>query len=188
MPNRPDAGDPETHRVKVVSVIGCSDKAGNYAKDGHLPMRTARQGALWKDPDFHPPVNPMPANLTPAFFWALAVDRDLLSLAEALESSAALRGGWASGVDPRLRFSGDVSTGCCECAIPLRELSRVSSYSFIHLGFTHCDLAWRAAAGAWQDVGRGQWAGAFLAILCRRASLAVLYALVADDPVWLVGA
>jgi len=41
--------------VKEVSVIGCSDKAGNYGQMG-LPMRTMPvKEALWKTQIFTPP-------------------------------------------------------------------------------------------------------------------------------------
>ena len=142
-----------------------------------------------EDPDFHPPVNPMPATVT-LLFLALAGIEVVLSLAEAGIIGGPAAVGWRLALIRDYGFSGDVFDWMvANMQFPLRELSRVVSYSFIHLGFTHAIFACVLLLALGKMVAEAMGQVAFLAIFFVSGIFgAVVYALVLNDPVWLVGA
>ena len=142
-----------------------------------------------EDPDFHPPVNPMPATVTLGFL-ALAGIEVVLSLAEAGIIGGPAAVGWRLALIRDFGFSGDVFDWMvANMQFPLRDLSRVVSYSFIHLGFTHAIFACVLLLALGKMVAEAMGQVAFLAIFFVSGIFgAVVYALVLDDPVWLVGA
>lgn len=142
-----------------------------------------------EDPDFHPPVNPMPATVT-LLFLALAGIEVVLSLAESGIIGGPAAVGWRLALIRDFGFSGDVFDWMvANMQFPLRDLSRVVSYSFIHLGFTHAIFACVLLLALGKMVAEAMGQVAFLAIFFVSGIFgAVVYALVLDDPVWLVGA
>ncbi|EAP81502.1 rhomboid family protein [Sulfitobacter sp. NAS-14.1] len=131
----------------------------------------------------------MPATVT-LLFLALAGIEVALSLAEAGIIGGPAAVGWRLALIRDYGFSGDVFDWMvANMQFPLRDLSRVVSYSFIHLGFTHAIFACVLLLALGKMVAEAMGQLAFLAIFFVSGIFgAVVYALVLDDPVWLVGA
>ena len=123
-------------------------------------------------------------------FLALAGIEVVLSLAEAGIIGGPAAVGWRLALIRDFGFSGDVFDWMvANMQFPLRDLSRVVSYSFIHLGFTHAIFACVLLLALGKMVAEAMGQVAFLAIFFVSGIFgAVVYALVLDDPVWLVGA
>ncbi len=141
------------------------------------------------DPEFHPPLNPMPAVVT-LLFLAIAGVEAGLSLGEAGVIGGPGAVGWRLALIRDYGFSGDIFDWMVTNGrFPLSELKRVVSYSFVHLGFTHAIFAVVLLLALGKMVAEAMGQVAFLAIFFLSGIFgAVLYALVLDDPVWLVGA
>ncbi len=141
------------------------------------------------DPDFQAPVNPLPAAVTLLFLAMAGVEAGLF-LAEAGIIGGPGAVGWRLALIRDYGFSGDlfdwmVANG----RFPLTEVTRVLSYSFIHLGFTHAIFALVLLLALGKMVAEAMGQAAFLIVFfVSGVSGAVLYALVLNDPVWLVGA
>jgi membrane associated rhomboid family serine protease len=141
------------------------------------------------DPDFQPPVNPMPAAVTLVFLAIAGVEAGL-SLAEAGIIGGPGAVGWRLAMIRDYGFSGDMFDWMiANWRFPLSELHRVVSYSFVHLGFTHAIFAVVLLLALGKMVAEAMGQIAFLTIFFASGIFgAVLYALVLNDPVWLVGA
>lgn len=141
------------------------------------------------DPDFQAPVNPLPAAVTLLFLAMAGIEAGLF-LAEAGIIGGPGAVGWRLALIRDFGFSGDlfdwmVANG----RFPLTEVTRVLSYSFIHLGFTHAIFALVLLLALGKMVAEAMGQAAFLIVFfVSGISGAVLYALVLNDPVWLVGA
>lgn len=141
------------------------------------------------DQDFQAPVNPMPAAVTLVFLAIAGIEAGL-SLAEAGIIGGPGAVGWRLALIRDFGFSGDlfdwmVANG----RFPLSEVKRSVSYAFLHLGFTHALFAMVLLLALGKMVAEAMGQIAFLVIFFVSGILgAVLYALVLNDPVWLVGA
>jgi len=141
------------------------------------------------DPDFHPPVNPLPASVT-LLFLAIAGVEAGLSLAEAGIIGGPGAVGWRLALIRDYGFSGDIFDWMlANGQFPLSQLLRTVTYSFIHLGFTHSIFAGVLLLALGKMVAEAMGQVAFLAIFFLSGILgAIAYALVLNDPAWLVGA
>ena len=141
------------------------------------------------DPEFQPPVNPMPAAVT-LLFLAIAGVEAGLSLAEAGIVGGPGAVGWRLALIRDYGFSGDIFDWMiANGRFPLLEVKRVVTYSFVHLGFTHAIFAVVLLLALGKMVAEAMGQVAFLSIFfVSGITGAVLYALVLNDPVWLVGA
>ncbi|WP_439148557.1 rhomboid family intramembrane serine protease [Sulfitobacter sp.] len=142
-----------------------------------------------EDPDFQPPVNPMPMAVT-LLFLAIAGIEAGLSLAEAGIVGGPGAVGWRLGLIRDYGFSGDIFDWMiANWQFPLAEVQRVVTYSFVHLGFTHAIFAMVLLLALGKMVAEAMGQVAFLAIFFVSGILgAVFYGLVMNDPVWMVGA
>lgn len=141
------------------------------------------------DPDFQPPVNPMPAAVT-LLFLAIAGIEAGLSLAEAGIIGGPGAVGWRLALVRDYGFSNEVFDWMiANWRFPASEVLRVVSYSFVHLGFTHAVFAMVLLLALGKMVAEAMGQTAVLLIFFAAGIMgAVLYALVLDDPIWLVGA
>ena len=142
-----------------------------------------------EDPDFQPPVNPMPAVVT-LLFLAIAGIEAGLSLAEAGIIGGPGAVGWRLALIRDYGFSGEIFDWMiANWRFPLAEIPRAVTYSFVHLGFTHAIFAMVLLLALGKMVAEVMGQVAFLAIFFVSGILgAVFYALVMNDPVWMVGA
>ncbi len=142
-----------------------------------------------EDPDFQPPVNPMPAVVT-LLFLAIAGVEAGLSLAEAGIIGGPGAVGWRLALVRDYGFSNDIFDWMiANWRFPASESLRVVSYAFVHLGFTHALFAMVLLLALGKMVAEAMGQLAFLGVFFASGIMgAALYALVLDDPVWLVGA
>ncbi len=142
-----------------------------------------------EDPEFQPPVHPMPAAVT-LLFLAIAGIEAGLSLAEGGIIGGPGAVGWRLALVRDYGFSGDVFDWMVTNGrYPLSELGRVVSYAFVHLGFTHALFAMVLLLALGKMVAEAMGQLAFLTIFFLSGILgAVIYALILNDPIWLVGA
>ncbi|MFT6090628.1 rhomboid family intramembrane serine protease [Sulfitobacter sp.] len=141
------------------------------------------------DPDFHPPVNPMPAVVT-LLFLAIAGVEAGLSLAEAGIIGGPGAVGWRLALVRDYGFSNEIFDWMiANWRFSPSDALRAVSYSFVHLGFTHAVFAVVLLLALGKMVAEAMGQAAFLLIFFASGIMgAVLYALVLDDPIWLVGA
>ncbi len=141
------------------------------------------------DPDFQPPVNPLPAAVTLVFLAIAGVEVGL-SLAEAGLIGGPGAIGWRLALIRDYGFSGEMFDWMiANWRFPLSEVPRAVTYSFVHLGFTHAIFAVVLLLALGKMVSEAMGQVAFLTIFFASGILgAVLYALVLNDPVWMVGA
>lgn len=142
-----------------------------------------------KDPNLESPVNPLPPMVI-LLFLALAGVEAVLSLGEAGLVGGPGAVGWRLGLVRDYGFSGQIFDWMvANGQWPLSEVLRVVSYPFIHLSFTHGLFAMVLLVALGKMVAEVLGALVFLAIFAfSSVSAAVLYALLLDDPAWLVGA
>lgn len=142
-----------------------------------------------QDPDFQPPVNPLPPLVTLTFLAIAGVEAGL-SLGEAGIIGGPGAVGWRLGLIRDYGFSGQIFDWMVANGVwPLMEALRVFTYPFVHLGFTHALFAMVLLLALGKMVAEVMGPVAFAVIfVVSGAGGAVLYALLLDDPAWLVGA
>ncbi len=141
------------------------------------------------DPDFQPPVNPLPPAVI-LLFLAIAGIEAGLSLGEANLIGGPGAIGWRLGLIRDYGFSGDIFDWMlANGRWPLSEAMRVVTYPFINLGFTHGVFAMVLLLALGKMVAEVMGQLAFLVIfVVSGIGGAVVYALLLNDPVWLAGA
>lgn len=142
-----------------------------------------------QDPDFQPPVNPLPPVVV-LLFLALAGVEAGLSLGEAGLIGGPGAIGWRLGLVRDFGFSGDVFDWMlANGRWPLSEVKRLLTFPFIHLGFTHAIFAVVLLLALGKMVAEVMGQMAFLAIFVLSGiGGAVVYSVLLNDPVWLAGA
>ncbi len=141
------------------------------------------------DPDFQPPVNPLPPAVV-AIFVCIAGIEGILSLAEAGLIGGPQAIGWRLGLIRDYGFSGQIFDLMVRNGVwPINEVLRVLSYPFINRGFVEglFALVLLLALGKMVAEAMGQLVFVALFVLSGVGG-AVIYALLLNDPVWLVGA
>ena len=142
-----------------------------------------------QDPEFQPPVNPLPPAVV-AFFVVIAGIEAVLSLAEAGLIGGREAVGWRLGLIQDYGFSGDIFDWMVTNAMwPVDEVLRVFTYQFLHLSFAHGLFAMvlLLALGKMVAETMGQVTFVGLFVLSGVGG-ALIYGLLLNDPVWLVGA
>ena len=141
------------------------------------------------DPILEPPVNPLPP-LVILVFVAMAGVEAGLSLGEAGLIGGPGAVGWRLGLIRDYGFSGQIFDWMmANGRWPVNEVMRVITYPFIHLGFTHSLFAMVLVLALGKLVSEVLGAVTFLAIfVLSSVGAAALYAVLLNDPTWLVGA
>ncbi|SFD60660.1 Rhomboid family protein [Sulfitobacter brevis] len=141
------------------------------------------------EPEFQPPVNPLPPAVI-LLFLAIAGVEAGLSLAEAGLIGGPGAIGWRLALIRDYGFSGQIFDLMVQHGKwPLQELLRLITYPFIHLGFTHGIFAMVLLLALGKMVAEAMGQVAFLVIFfISGIGGAVIYALLLNDPVWLAGA
>tara|TARA_R110002094_G_scaffold98342_3_gene98991 strand:+ start:5267 stop:5953 length:687 start_codon:yes stop_codon:yes gene_type:complete len=142
-----------------------------------------------QDPDFHPPVNPLPPVVI-LLFLAIAGVEAGLSLGEAGVIGGPGAVGWRLGLVRDYGFSGDIFDQMLVIGQwPLRQVVRFVTYPFIHAGFTHALFAMvlLLALGKMVAEVMGQVALVMIFVLSGIGG-AFVYALILNDPANLAGA
>ncbi len=142
-----------------------------------------------QDPDLEPPVNPLPPVVILTFLAIAGVEAGL-SLGEAGLIGGPGAIGWRLGLVRDYGFSGQIFDWMvANGQWPLNEVMRVFTYPFVHLGFTHSLFAMvlLLALGKLVAEAMGQLTFVLIFVLAG-AGGAVLYGLLLNDPMWLVGA
>lgn len=142
-----------------------------------------------QDPEFEPPVNPLPPIVTLTFLAIAGVEAGL-SLGEAGVVGGPGAVGWRLGLIRDFGFSGQVFDWMmANGQWPLAEVMRAFTYPFIHLGFTHALFAVVLLLALGKLVAEAMGPVTFAVIfVLAGAGGAGFYALLLDDPSWLVGA
>lgn len=141
------------------------------------------------DPAFEPPVN----NLPPAVvfvFLAIAVVEAGLALGEARLIGGPEAIGWRLGLIRDFGFSGDIFDAMwAQGRWPPEHVMRFVTYPFIHLSFTASIFGMVLLLALGNLVAKSLGQAVFVALFFLSAiGGALFYAVVLDDPVWLVGA
>ena len=142
-----------------------------------------------QDPDFQPPVNPLPPIVTLTFLAIAGIEAGL-ALGEAGLIGGPGAVGWRLGLIRDYGFSGMVFDWMVANGVwPLQEVIRIFSYSFVHLGFTHAlvALVLLLALGKMVAEALGPLAFALIFVLSG-AGGAVIYGLLLNEEMWLAGA
>lgn len=142
-----------------------------------------------QDPNLEPPMNPLPPMVWLVFFAIAGVEAGL-SLGEAGMIGGPSAIGWRLGFVRDYGFSGQIFDWMvANGQWPMVELRRVVTYPFVHLGFTHALFAMVLLLALGKLVAEGMGQMVFLAIfVVSGVGGAVVYGLLLDDPVWMVGA
>jgi membrane associated rhomboid family serine protease len=142
-----------------------------------------------QDPDFQPPVNPLPPSVTLVFLALAGVEAGLsLGSAGIIGGPGAI--GWRLSLIRDFGFSGDIFDWMlANGQWPLDQLRRLVTFPFVHLGFTHAIFAGVLLLALGKMVAEVMGQVAFVVIFFVSGIVgAVVYALLLDDPVWLAGA
>ncbi len=140
------------------------------------------------DPEYQSPFNAMPAVVV-ALFLIMAGVELVLTAGEAGLIGGPQAIGWRLGLVRDWGFSGDLFDAMwAQGHFPPEHLARFVTYPFIHLGFTHALLSvvLMLALGKMAAEVMGPLAMLSLFVLSG-AGGALVYAVVLDDPMWLVG-
>jgi len=140
-------------------------------------------------PPFEPPVNPLPVVVIILFLLVAGVEL-VLSAGEAGLVGGPSAIGWRLGLVRDWGFNGDLFDAMwAQGYFPPEHLARLITYPFIHLSFTHALIAvvLMLALGKMAAEVMGQLAMLALFVLSGIGG-ALVYALLLNDPVWLVGA
>lgn len=142
-----------------------------------------------QDPNLEPPMNPLPPMVWLVFLAIAGVEAGL-SLGEAGMIGGPGAIGWRLGFVRDYGFSGQIFDWMvANGQWPMAELRRVVTYPFVHLGFTHALFAMVLLLALGKLVAEGMGQLVFLAIfVVSGVGGAVIYGLLLDDPVWMVGA
>ncbi|MGB3243959.1 MAG: rhomboid family intramembrane serine protease [Sulfitobacter sp.] len=141
------------------------------------------------DPDFQPPVNPLPPAVI-ALFVVIAGIEAVLTLAEAGMIGGREAIGWRLALIRDYGFSGDIFDWMMANGVwPLQEVIRFITFPFLNLGFTHGLFAVVLLLALGKMVAEVMGQVAFLLVFfVSGIGGALIYALLLNDPVWLVGA
>lgn len=142
-----------------------------------------------QDPDFQPPVNPLPPIVTITFLAIAGVEAGL-SLGEAGIIGGPGAIGWRLGLIRDYAFSGQIFDWMMTNGRwPLSEVMRLVTYPFIHLGFTHALFAMvlLLALGKLVSEALGPLAFATIFVIAG-AGGAALYGALLNEETWLAGA
>ena len=142
-----------------------------------------------QDPTFEPPINPLPPVVILTFVAIAGVEAGL-SLGEAGLIGGPGAVGWRLGLIRDYGFSSQLFDWMwLNGQWPMREVLRLVTYPFVHLGFTHALFAivLLLALGKLVSEAMGQLTFLLLFMLSN-AGGAALYALLLNDPAWLTGA
>lgn len=142
-----------------------------------------------QEPEFEPPINPLPPVVILAFVAIAGVEAGL-SLGEAGLIGGPGAVGWRLGLIRDYGFSGQIFDWMwLNGQWPLSEVMRLFSYPFVHLGFTHALFAVVLLVALGKLVSEAMGQLTFVALfLMSSAGGAALYALLLNDPTWLTGA
>lgn len=142
-----------------------------------------------QDPHLEPPVNPLPP-LVILVFVAMAGVEAGLSLGEAGIIGGPGAVGWRLGLVRDYGFSGQIFDWMvANSRWPVEHLVRLISYPFLHLSFSHSLFAMVLLLALGKMVAEVLGQLVFLTLfVLSGVGAAVLYALLLDDPAWLVGA
>ncbi len=140
------------------------------------------------DPDFQPPLNPLPPAVV-VLFLAMAGVEAALSLGEAGLIGGREAIGWRLALVREYGFSGDIFDWMLASGQwPPEHVIRLVTYPFIHLGFTHSLFAIVLLLALGKLVAEVMGQVAFVAIfVLSGVGGAVIYALLLNDPIWLAG-
>jgi membrane associated rhomboid family serine protease len=141
------------------------------------------------DPNLEPPVNPLPPTVILVFLAIAGVEAGL-SLAEAGMIGGPGAIGWRLGLVRDYGFSDQIFDWMvANGRWPLSEALRVVTYPFVHLGFTHALFAMVLLLALGKLVAETMGQCVFLALFigCGVGG-AVIYSVMLNDPVWMVGA
>lgn len=141
------------------------------------------------DPHFEPPINKLPVVVVILFLIMAGVELTL-ALGEAGFAGGPTAIGWRLALVRDWGFSGDIFDAMLAQGYwSWDNLARLITYPFIHLGFTHALIAivLMLALGKMAAEVMGQFAMLALFVASGIGG-ALAYALLLDDPVWLVGA
>jgi membrane associated rhomboid family serine protease len=141
------------------------------------------------DPAFEAPFNKMPAVVIVLFLLMAGVEL-VLTAGEAGLVGGPEAIGWRLGLVRDWGFSGNLFDAMwADGYFPAEHLARLVTYPFIHLSFTHALIAvvLMLALGKMAAEVMGQFAMLALFMLSGIGG-ALVYAVVLNDPVWLVGA
>jgi len=141
------------------------------------------------DPEFEPPFNKLPAVVVILFLIMAGIEA-VLTMGEAGLVGGPQAIGWRLALVRDWGFSGDIFDAMLAQGYwSWDNLARFVTYPFIHLSFTHALIAvvLMLALGKMAAEVMGQFAMLALFVVSGIVG-ALTYALVLDDPVWLVGA
>ncbi|UWR25987.1 rhomboid family intramembrane serine protease [Sulfitobacter sp. S223] len=141
------------------------------------------------DPEFEPPFNKLPAVVVILFLIMAGIEA-ILTLGEAGLVGGPQAIGWRLALVRDWGFSGDIFDAMLAQGYwSWDNLARFLTYPFIHLSFTHALIAvvLMLALGKMAAEVMGQLAMLALFVVSGIGG-ALTYALVLDDPVWLIGA
>ena len=142
-----------------------------------------------RNPDLESPFNKLPVVVVVLFLIMAGVEA-VLALGEAGLVGGPSAIGWRLGLVRDWGFSGDLFDAMwADGYFPLEHMARFLTYPFIHLSFTHALLAvvLMLALGKMAAEVMGPFAMLALFVLSGIGG-ALAYALLLNDPVWLVGA
>lgn len=142
-----------------------------------------------QDPTLEPPVNPLPRTVILVFLAIAGVEAGL-ALGEAGLIGGPGAVGWRLGLVRDYGFSEARFDRMLELGQwPLSELKRLVTYLFIHLSFMHGLFAVVLMLALGKMVAEVLGELVFLVLFfLSGVGGAVIYALIWDDPVWMVGA
>jgi membrane associated rhomboid family serine protease len=141
------------------------------------------------DLEFQPPFNKLPAVVVVLFVVMAGVEL-ALTAGEAGLVGGPQAIGWRLGLVRDWGFSGNLFDAMwADGYFPPQHLARLLTYPFIHLSFTHALIAivLMLALGKMAAEAMGQFAMLALFVLSGIGG-ALAYAVLLNDPVWLVGA
>lgn len=142
-----------------------------------------------QEPGFEPPFNTLPVVVVILFLIIAGIEATL-ALGEAGMMGGPQAIGWRLALVRDWGFSGDIFDAMLAQGYwSWKNLARFVTYPFIHLSFTHALIAvvLMLALGKMAAEVMGQFAMLALFVLSGVVG-ALAYALLLDDPVWLVGA
>lgn len=141
------------------------------------------------DPDFQPPVNPLPPAVTVLFLLIAGIEA-IFALAEAGMIGGREGIGWRLAYVREYGFSGDIFDWMVANGVwPFEQMIRFVTYPFLNLGFTQGLFAAVLLLAMGKMVAETLGQVAFVVIFfVSGIGGALVYALLLNDPQWLVGA
>lgn len=141
------------------------------------------------DPGFQPPVNPLPPSVVITFLMIAGVEA-VLSLGESGIVGGPQAVGWRLALIRDYGFSGQIADWMvANQRWPWSEVLRTFTYPFLHLGFTHSLFAMVLLLALGKMVAEALGQMTFVVVFVVAGAVgAWVYALLLNDPSWLVGA